>query len=178
MRVFNMISIGLVPFIVVIVLVYGYAKGVNIYSSFIEGAKEGLKTSLRIMPYLIAIFISIGIFKGSKALDMLMDILNPVTRILGIPEEVFPLIIMRPISGSGALAVVKDIIETCGPDSFQGRVASIMMGSSETIFYTMAVYFGAVGIEEHGHTLKAAMISYIVSIFASALICNLFFYNP
>ncbi|SHH76543.1 spore maturation protein [Sporanaerobacter acetigenes] len=168
------ISIGLVPFITLTIIIYGYVKGIDIYSAFIEGVKEGIKTSIKIMPYLIAIFVSIGIFRGSHALYMLMDILSPIMEFVGIPVEVLPLVIMRPISGSGALGVVKDIIENYGPDSFPGQVASIMMGSSETIFYTMAVYFGSIGIRDHRYTLKAALISYIASIFASVFVCNIF----
>lgn len=115
------ISIGLVPFITLTIIIYGYVKGIDIYSAFIEGVKEGIKTSIKIMPYLIAIFVSIGIFRGSHALYMLMDILSPIMEFVGIPVEVLPLVIMRPISGSGALGVVKDIIENYGPDSFPGK---------------------------------------------------------
>ena len=96
------ISIGIIPFMVLIIILHGYIKGVDIYSSFIEGAKEGLKTSIKIMPYLIAIFIAIGIFRGSNALDMFIDILSPITNIVGIPKEILPLVLIRPISGSGA----------------------------------------------------------------------------
>ncbi|MBU5294265.1 spore maturation protein [Anaerosalibacter bizertensis] len=171
----DIFSAALVPFLVLIILLYGYIKSVDIYNSFVEGAKEGLKASLKIMPYLIAIFVSIGIFKSSKAMDMLLYVFSPIMKIVGFPEEIFPLVILRPISGSGALAVVKSIIEDYGPDSYPGRVASIMAGSSETIFYTMAVYFGSIGIKDHRHTLKAALISYISSIFASIFISNIFF---
>lgn len=171
----DIFSSALIPFLVLIILIYGYIKNIDIYNSFIEGAKEGLKTSLKIMPYLIAILVSIGIFKSSQAMDMIIYIFNPVMKLIGFPEEVFPLLLLRPISGSGALAAVKSIIEDYGPDSYQGRVASIMVGSSETIFYTMAIYFGSVGIKDHRHTLKAALISYIASIFATIFICNIFF---
>ncbi|NLJ97848.1 MAG: spore maturation protein [Tissierellia bacterium] len=171
----DIISIGIVPFIILIILGHGYIKGIDIYSAFIEGAKEGFKTAIRIMPYLIAIFVAVGIFRGSSALEMFTDILSPVTNLLGIPEEILPLIMIRPISGSGALGVVRDIISYYGPDSFPGWVASIMMGSSETIFYTIALYFGSIGIEDHRHTLKAALISYGLSIFITIFICGLYY---
>lgn len=171
----DIISIGIVPFIILIILGHGYIKGIDIYSAFIEGAKEGFKTAIRIMPYLIAIFIAVGIFRGSSALEMFTDILSPVTNLLGIPEEILPLIMIRPISGSGALGVVRDIISYYGPDSFPGWVASIMMGSSETIFYTIALYFGSIGIEDHRHTLKAALISYGISVFITIFICGLYY---
>ncbi len=171
----DIISIGIVPFIILIILGHGYIKGIDIYGAFIEGAKEGFKTAIRIMPYLIAIFIAVGIFRGSSALEMFTDILSPVTNLLGIPEEILPLIMIRPISGSGALGVVRDIISYYGPDSFPGWVASIMMGSSETIFYTIALYFGSIGIEDHRHTLKAALISYGISVFITIFICGLYY---
>ena len=169
------ISIGIIPFMVLIIVLHGYIKGVDIYSSFIEGAVEGLKTSIKIMHYLIAIFIAIGIFRGSNALDMFIGLLCPITNILGIPKEILPLVLIRPISGSGALGVVRDTISNYGPDSTAGKLASIMMGSSETIFYTLAVYFGSIGVSDYGHTTKAALLSYAVSIFISIFICNLFF---
>ncbi|WP_077369412.1 spore maturation protein [Anaerosalibacter sp. Marseille-P3206] len=167
------ISIGIIPFMVLIIVLHGYIKGVDVYNSFVEGAKEGMKTSIKIMPYLIGIFISIGIFRGSNAMDMFIDLLSPITNVLGIPKEILPLVLIRPISGSGALGVVKDTIAQYGPDSMVGRLSSIMMGSSETIFYTLAVYFGSIGVEDYGHTLKAALLSYVISIFISIFICNL-----
>ncbi|HHV38232.1 MAG TPA: spore maturation protein [Tepidimicrobium sp.] len=171
----EIISIGIVPILILIILGHGYIKGVDIYAAFIEGAKEGFQTAIRIMPYLIAVFIAIGIFRDSSALEMFTDILRPITNLLGIPEEVLPLIMVRPISGSGGLGIVRDIIEYYGPDSFPGWVASIMMGSSETIFYTMALYFGSVGIEDHRHTLKASLVSYGISIFTTIFISRLFY---
>lgn len=171
----EIISLGIVPFMILIILSHGYIKGVDIYASFIEGAIEGFKTVIKIMPYLIAIFIAIGIFRGSSALDMFTHLLSPITQILGIPNEIMPLILIRPISGSGALGVVKDTIGYYGPDSFPGVVASVMMGSSETIFYTIALYFGSIGVKDHRHTLKAALLSYIISIFITIFICGIFY---
>lgn len=161
----NIISLGIVPFLVIIIVVHGYLKNVDIYDAFTEGALEGLKTAFKIIPNLIAIFIAIGIFRGSKALEMFIDLVSPITQLLRIPEEILPLVLVRPLSGSGALGVVKDIISHYGPDSLPGIIASVLMGSSETIFYTMALYFGSVGVKDHGHTLKAALLSYIASIF-------------
>lgn len=169
------ISIGIVPFMVLIIITYGYIKGIDIYTAFIEGAKEGFKTAMKIMPYLIAIFIAIGILRGSSTLGMLTNLLSPFMDLVGIPEEILPLILIRPISGSGALGIIKDIIGHYGPDSFPGVLASVMMGSSETIFYTVALYFGSIGIEDYRHTLKAALISYIISIFITIFICGLYY---
>jgi len=175
LKLLNILSIMIIPIMITIILLHGVINRVNIYDTFVEGASEGFKTAIRIMPFLIAIFFAIGIFRGSGALELLTELISPITNLLGIPEEVLPLAIMRPISGSGALGVVKDLIHSYGPDSFVGRVASTMMGSAETIFYTMAVYFGAVAIKNSRHTLIAALISHVAAILASVAICNYIF---
>jgi spore maturation protein B len=171
----NIISIMIIPLMITVILLHGVVKRIDLYGVFVEGAAEGFKTAIRIMPYLIAIFLAIGIFRGSGALEIFIKLLAPLTEPLGVPREVLPLAIMRPISGSGALGVVTDIINTHGPDSLVGRIASTMMGSAETIFYTMAVYFGAIAVKNTRHTLWAALISHMVAIFASVAICNYMF---
>lgn len=171
----NVLSVMMIPLMITVILIHGAIKKVNIYEAFVEGAGEGFKTAVKIMPYLIAIFLAIGIFKDSGALDIFIKLLAPITNVLGIPKEVLPLAIMRPVSGSGALGIVKDLIHTHGADSFIGRLASTMMGSAETIFYTMAVYFGAVGIKNSRHTLLAAMISHVAAVIASVAVCRWIF---
>lgn len=158
-----------------IILIHGYIKRVDLYECFVDGAKEGLKSAIKIMPYLIAIFLAIGVFRKSGAMDILVKVLSPIGKIVGIPKETIPLFVIRPISGSASLAMVQDIINNYGPDSFIGRVASTMMGSAETIFYTMAVYFGAVGVKDSRHTLPAALISHLAGAVASVIICRLIF---
>lgn len=171
----EIISLSIVPFMVLIILVHGYIKGIDLYNTFIEGAMEGFKTAIKIMPYLIAIFIAIGIFRASTALDIFTSLLEPIIGLVGVPKEVLPLVIIRPLSGSGALGVVRDIIANYGPDSYPGLVASIMMGSSETIFYTLSIYFGSIGVKDYKHTLKAALLAYVISIFTTILVCNYFY---
>ena len=171
----EIISLSIVPFMVLIILVHGYIKGIDLYNTFIEGAMEGFKTAIKIMPYLIAIFIAIGIFRASTALDIFTSLLEPIIGLVGVPKEVLPLVIIRPLSGSGALGVVRDIIANYGPDSYPGVIASIMMGSSETIFYTLSIYFGSIGVKDYKHTLKAALLAYVISIFTTMLICNYFY---
>lgn len=171
----EIISLSIVPFMVLIILVHGYIKGIDLYNTFIEGAMEGFKTAIKIMPYLIAIFIAIGIFRASTALDIFTSLLEPIIGLVGVPKEVLPLVIIRPLSGSGALGVVRDIIANYGPDSYPGLVASIMMGSSETIFYTLSIYFGSIGVKDYKHTLKAALLAYVISIFTTMLVCNYFY---
>lgn len=170
-----MISIFAIPVMMTTILIHGLIKGVKLYDAFTEGAQEGFKTAVRIMPYLIAIFLAVNILRKSGGMDYIIRVFLPITRPLGIPSEILPLAFIRPFSGSGSLAVLKDIITTYGPDSLIGRVASTMMGSAETIFYTMAIYFGAVGIQKSRHTVAAALISHIAAILASVMICRLLF---
>ena len=171
----KIISIGIIPAMVLIILIHGYIKGVDIYSTFIDGAKEGMKTTFRIIPYLIAIFVAVGIFRGSNAMEMLVDLLNPFTSLLGIPSEILPLVILRPVSGSGALGIVKDLIEHYGVDSFPAVIGCVMIGSSETIFYTITLYFGSIGVKDYKHTLKAALLSYIVSVFIILFVVGMWY---
>lgn len=168
-------SVLAIPIIITMILIHGSIKRVNLYDTFVEGAAEGFKTSISIMPYLITIFIAIGLMRKSGAMDFLTAIMEKPMILLGIPPEILPLAIMRPISGSGSLGILKDILLHYGPDSFIGRVASTMMGSSETIFYTMAVYFGAIGIKNSRHTIPAALLSHFAAIIASVMICNILF---
>lgn len=171
----KLISSLAVPLVVLVVLIYGYLRGVKVYEVFVEGAAEGIKTSIRILPYLIAMLLAIGIFRDSGAMDIFMYILKFPAFLLGIPPQVMPLVLMRPLSGSGALGVLSEILKTCGPDSFTGRVASTMMGSTETIFYTIAVYFGAVGVKNIRHVLPAALAADLAGVLASVLVCRFFF---
>lgn len=160
---------------ITIILLHGYIKGVRLYDTFIEGASDGFKTALRIMPYLIAIFVAIGIFKESGALNMFSNLLLIPGRLIGLPREIIPLVMLKPISGSGSLAMVKDLIYSYGPDSLIGRIASTMMGSSETIFYTMAIYFGTIGVKKSRHTLICALIAHLGGVVASVVVCSIIF---
>lgn len=169
------ISIYAIPVIFLIIIFAGFYKNVKVYEVFVDSAKEGISTVIRIMPSLIGLMVAIGVFRASGALDYIIAAIDPVTSLLGIPSEALPLAILRPISGSASLALVSDIIKTNGPDSFIGRVVSTMMGSTETIFYTLAVYFGAVGIKNIRYTLAAALIADLVSVFASVWICTILF---
>ncbi|NLM04061.1 MAG: spore maturation protein [Clostridiales bacterium] len=169
------ISILIIPIMISIILIYGYFKKINLYDTFVEGASEGFKTSINIMPYLITIFIAIGMMRKSGVMELINTIMEKPMLYLGIPPEILPLALMRPISGSGSLGILKDILTNYGPDSFIGRVASTMMGSSETIFYTMAVYYGAIGVKNTRHTILAALLSHLAAIIASVWLCNVFF---
>lgn len=165
----------LVPLIVLFILAYGYVKGVKVYEVFIEGAKEGLQITYRIFPYIAAMLLAVGMLRKSGGLDFLLYILSPITNVMGIPQEVMPLVIMKPLSGSGALGVLADIMKQAGPDSFGGIVASTIMSSTETIFYTITVYFGSVGIKNIRHTLAAALIADFAGVIAAVIICTALF---
>lgn len=164
-----------IPTILFLILAAGMYREVKVYDVFIEGAKEGISTVLRIIPPLVGLMVAIGVFRASGALDLVVYAVKPITNLLKIPSETVPLVFLRPISGSASLALVSDLLKTYGPDSFIGRLASTLMGSTETIFYTLAIYFGSVGIKNIRFTLVAALIADLVSVIAAVWICNIVF---
>lgn len=171
----RLVSIFAIPVFIVFILGYGYFKRVPVYEVFVEGAKEGLGTALKILPYLVAMFIAIGVFRASGAMDLLIRILSPVTSLAGIPPEILPLALMRPMSGSASAGMLAELFKVYGPDSFIGRTASTMMGSTETVFYTVSVYFGAVGIKKTRYVLAAGLLADLAGLLASVAICSLIF---
>jgi len=164
-----------IPAIFIVILVVAVLKKVKAYDLFVDGAKEGIETIIRIMPSLVGLLVAVGVFKASGALDILIYILRPLIDLLGMPPQVAPLALLRPISGSASFAFVTEIIKVFGPDTYEGRVAAIMMGSTETIFYTLAVYYGAVGIKNIRYTLVAALMADIISVIASLWACRFIF---
>ncbi|MEA5084012.1 MAG: spore maturation protein [Lachnospiraceae bacterium] len=158
------ISQMLMPLTVFAVVLYGFLQNVNIYESFVEGAKEGLGTVVGILPTLIGLMCAVEVLRGSGALEVLCRLINPLVSITGFPVEVVPLALMKAVSSSGATGLLLDIYNVFGPDSFTGRVASVMMGSTETIFYTMSVYFMSVGIKKTRYTLQGALIANLAGI--------------
>jgi spore maturation protein B len=165
----------IIPLIILFILTYGYIKGVKVYEVFIEGAKEGLLITYKIFPYIAAMLLAVGMLRKSGGLDFILYILSPITNIIGIPKEVMPLVIMKPLSGSGALGVLADILKREGADSFAGIVASTIMSSTETIFYTITVYFGSIGIKNIRHTLIAALIADLAGVIGAVVICTILF---
>ncbi|HLX11525.1 MAG TPA: spore maturation protein [Bacteroidota bacterium] len=162
----DILSLLAIPGLILFVVIYGVVKRVKIYEAFVEGAKEGFNVGVRIIPYLVAMLVAIGIFRAGGAMEILSSLLSPITKLIGMPAEVLPMAIIRPLSGSGALGVLSDIVKTHGPDSLIGRMVSVMMGSSETTFYVLAVYFGSVGITR---TRQAVLGGVIVDITAALL---------
>lgn len=164
-----------IPVIFLLILVFGLYRDVKVYDIFVESAREGISTIIRIIPTLVGLMVAVGVFKASGALELLVQVFLPLASVLGIPPETMPLALMRPVSGSASLALVAELVRTYGPDTFIGRTASTMMGSTETIFYTLAIYFGSVGIKNIRFTLAAALLADLVSVTASAWACTMIF---
>ncbi|QUL99540.1 MAG: spore maturation protein [Candidatus Fermentithermobacillus carboniphilus] len=146
------------PVVLLVVPMYAWFKGVRVYETFVKGAEEGFQIVLSILPYLVAIFVAISCLRGSGGLDLLSRALGVVLKPLGIPPDILPLLITRPISGSGALAVTGDLLKTYGPDSPMGLLASILQGATDTTFYVVTLYFGSVGVRKTRHALAACLI--------------------
>jgi spore maturation protein B len=174
-EIMNIISVIAIPFVIFSFLFYGFFKKVKVYESFVEGAKEGFNVAVRIIPYLVAMLVAIGIFRASGAMDVFVAILSPITNLIGFPAEALPMALMRPLSGSGSLGIMTEIMKTHGPDSFLGLLVSTMYGSTETTFYVLAVYFGSVNIRKTRHAVPAGVISDITGLLAGFFICKLVF---
>ena len=164
-----------VPILLAAVAAFGLGRRVDIYGALTHGAEEGLTVLLRIVPALVGLLTAVSMFRASGAMEWLSGLLAPVLGWLGIPSETAPLLLIRPISGSGALAVATDLLRTHGPDSYIGRVVAVMLGSTETTFYTIAVYFGSAGIHRTRHAVPAALAADLTGFAASALAVRLFF---
>ncbi len=171
----NTISAWAVPLLLLGIPILGLARGVKVYESFVEGAKEGFAAAVRIIPFLVAMFVAIQVFQQSGMMSVLTRLISPLTSRLFIPDEVIPLALIRPLSGSGALGMLASILETYGPDSLIGMMASTIMGSMETTFYVSTVYFGAVGVRKVRHALPAAIAADIAGFLTAALVVTLVF---
>ncbi|MBN1568875.1 MAG: spore maturation protein [Acidobacteria bacterium] len=169
------VSIWVIPLFLVAIPVYGVFKGVKVYESFVDGAKGGFQMAIRIIPYLVAILVAVGMLRGAGGIDMLAKWLDPLLGKIGFPVEILPLAIMRPLSGSGSLGIVTELVNVHGPDSFIGRLAASAYGSTETTFYVLAIYFGAVGIKKARHAVLSGLIADIVSLIAAIIVCRLAF---
>ena len=174
-NILSTISIWAIPVFLVAVPLYGAFKKVKVYESFVEGAKGGFQMAIRIIPYLVAILVAIGMLRGAGAIDMLAKWIGPLLQKIGFPVEILPVAIMRPLSGSGALGMATELIQTHGPDSFLGRLAASAYGATETTFYVLAVYFGAVGIRKARHAVLAGLIADVASLIAAVIVCRLAF---
>lgn len=168
------VSSYVLPGVVVLILVWGMTHRVPLFSAFLEGAKEGLAVCLRIAPSLVALMCCIGVLRESGLLSAFEQVLAPIVSLVGFPQELCSLALLRPLSGSGALALVQSMMQQYGPDTFLGLCACVMMASTETTFYTIAVYFGAVGVRKTRYCLLAALTADAASAFLSVLFVRIF----
>jgi spore maturation protein SpmA len=171
------ISPWIIPGLTVALLGFGVAKKVRVYEAFVEGAKDGFNVAIRIIPYLVAILVAVGMFRSSGALEVFISAIAPLTSLVGMPAEALPMALLRPLSGSGAYGVLASVIQdpAIGPDSYAGYLVSTLQGSTETTFYVLAVYFGAVQIRRIRYALVAALCADAAGIAAAVFICSLLF---
>jgi len=175
MALFSTVSLWMIPLLIGFILIYGTWKRVPTYESFVEGGKEGIKIAVSIIPFLVGMLVAISVFRASGALDFFVQLIKPALQYIGIPSEIVPLAVIRPISGTAALGLTSDLIATYGPDSFIGRLASVMQGSTDTTLYILTVYFGAVGIKKMGDALKVGLLADFIGILASIFIVTIIF---
>jgi len=169
------ISVLAIPVLIFVFIGYGAIKKVRVYESFVEGAKEGFNIAVKIIPYLVAMLAGIAIFRAGGAMDWLIQILNPITSAIGLPAEALPMALMRPLSGSGSLGIMADNLSVYGPDSFIGILVSTFFGSTETTFYILAVYFGAVNIKNTRYALPVGLFADVCGILGALFIVRLLF---
>ncbi len=161
------------PLVICIILLFGLFKGVPIFDTFLSGAKNGLSSACSILPSLIGLVTATTMLRASGAIDLLCHALSPVSDFLKFPPEVLPFAFLRPVSGGASIAVLNDILQTFGPDSFPGKVASVIAGSTETTFYTLTVYFAATKAKNTRHALKSALLSDFTGILLGAFLVRL-----
>jgi len=169
------LSAFVLPAILVGFPLYGLYKRVPVYESFVEGAKEGFQVAVRIIPYLVAILFAIGMFRASGAMDFLVRILDPVLALVGMPAEVLPMAILRPLTGSGSAGLVVDLVSRYGEDSLFVKMAAVMFGSTETTFYVIAVYFGAINVKRTRHAISAGLTADVAAMLLAVWTVRLFF---
>jgi spore maturation protein SpmB len=171
------VSPWIIPGLMMALLGFGILRGVPIYESFVDGARDGFQVAIRIIPYLVAILVAVGMLRASGAMDMIIAPLSTVTSLVGLPGDALPMALLRPLSGSGAYGYLSAIIQdpAIGPDSYTGYLVSTFQGSTETTFYVLAVYFGAVQIRRVRHALATGLTADVAGIVAAVFICSLLF---
>lgn len=170
--VLNIISLWALPSIIVLILTVGMVKKIPIYEVFTEGAKDGFKVAVNIIPYLVAIIVAISMLRASGTIEMLAHLLSSVLNRFNVPSDILPVIFVRPLSGSAAIGLFAEIAKTAGPVSYSTKLAAVMVGSSETTFYVLAVYFGSVGITKFRYALWVGILADIIAAIMSIVVCN------
>jgi len=173
MKIINYISVIAMPMIILFIILYSYLEKKKVYDIFLEGAKEGINIVVNIFPTLIGLFVAVGSLRNSGILDLIINFLSPILKIFDIPTEIMPLALLRPVSGSAAMAVATDIMNTYGVDSLIGKIASTIMGSTETTLYTIAIYTSCIYIKKTRGIVIAALIGDIVGMITSLVICKI-----
>jgi len=170
----DFVSQWLMPALMLFIVAYGASRGVKVYEAVTEGAKQGFDIAVKIIPFLVAILVAIGMFRASGAMELITNLINPITNLIGMPAETLPMALIRPLSGTGAFGVMSELINL-NPDSYESFVASTMMGSTETTFYVLAVYFGSIGIVRVRHALIAAIVADITGVIVSCIAARAFY---
>jgi len=171
----NAVSLLAIPFLLAFFPLYAALRRIAVYEEFVDGAKEGFNVAVRIIPYLVAMLVAIGMFRGAGGIDLLTRLLKPALELVHFPSELVPMALMRPLSGSGTLALFSDLVKQLGPDSLVVRMAGTIYGSTETTFYVIAVYFGAVGVQRTRHAVPAGLIADAAGVVASVVVCRIVF---
>lgn len=172
MKLINFISNLAMPAIILLIVMYGIKEKNKVFDTFLEGAKDGIETTVSIFPTLVGLFVAIGAMRSSGILDMIINIINPILTIINFPSELMPLALLRPISGSSSIAVATDIMKNCGVDSLLGTMASTIMGSTETTLYTIAIYTSCIKVKNTRFVLIAALTADIVGMLTSVAVCR------
>ena len=175
MKIINYISIIAMPLIILLIISNGLKEKIPVFDIFLKGAKEGIEIVLKIFPTLIGLFVAIGMLRSSGVLEFIIKIISPITQSLNIPSEILPLAMLRPISGSASMAVATDIIKNNGVDTFIGILAAVIMGSTETTLYTIAVYSESIKVKKTRFILMAALAADLIGIIVSVIVCKSFF---
>ena len=171
----KLISDLTIPLIVLLILIYGVVKKVNVYDEFVDGAKESFSLSLTLFPCLLAMVLGINLFVNSGFLNKFLSIFNNVFAFIKVPSDIIPLALLRPISGSSALALLNDLFESHGPDSLIGRLGSVIQGSTETTFYVLTIYFGSIGVKKIRYALWVGLVSDLIGIISSIILVKCLF---
>jgi len=175
MQIIHTVSAFAVPVMMFVIIAFGLTRRVKVYDCFIEGAGDGLQTVVRIIPPILGLLVGVAMLRTSGALELIGWMLKPATRAIGMDDNLLPLALLKPVSGSGSLGLLTDLVNTFGADSMVGRTASVIAGSTETTFYTLTVYFGAVGIRNSRHAMPAALAADVVGVMVGVVVCRMIF---
>ncbi|MDO7786474.1 spore maturation protein [Desulforamulus aquiferis] len=174
-EIITQISRWAIPMMLLVIILMAFFRRVPVYETFVQGAEAGFSTAIKTIPFLTGMLVAVSIFRASGAMELLAACLSPVLSIIGIPADILPHAVMRPLSGGAALGIATDLIKTHGPDSFIGRLVSTMQGSSDTTFYVLTLYFGSVGIRRYRYAVASGLAADFTTLIASLIICSMIF---